>query len=227
MTNFSTDTTRNTTAIAHSSLYGANQSYRDLSKRLLDIVLAVLMLPALLPVIAVLYCAVRLEGGPGFFGHERVGQNGQLFKCWKIRTMVPDAKARLEHLLATDPDARIEWERDQKLRNDPRVTNFGSFLRRSSLDELPQIWNVLKGEMSLIGPRPVTKPELERYAEHRWIYLALRPGITGLWQVSGRNDLTYEERVQLDAVYYGSLSPREDAKILWRTVKSVLLRTGY
>ncbi|APZ52870.1 sugar transferase [Salipiger abyssi] len=200
--------------------------YHGFAKRPFDLFLAALMLPILVPVIALLYVAVRLEGGPGFFGHHRVGRNGQVFRCWKIRTMVPDAKERLEHLLANDPQARAEWESDRKLRNDPRVTRLGAFLRKSSLDELPQIWNVLKGEMSLIGPRPVTAPELERYGGHKWIYQSMRPGITGLWQVSGRNEVSYDERVQLDANYFRELSLVSDVRILLQTVGAVLNRTG-
>ncbi|MAE91113.1 MULTISPECIES: sugar transferase [Salipiger] len=196
------------------------------TKRAFDIVLSILMLPILLPVIAVLYIAVRAEGGPGFFGHKRVGRNGTQFRCWKIRTMVPDAQERLEELLRNDPAARAEWERDRKLRNDPRVTRLGAFLRRSSLDELPQIWNVLRGEMSLIGPRPVTEPELQRYGGAAWAYLAMRPGITGLWQVSGRNDVSYEERVQLDVAYHNGVSLMGDVRILFLTVGAVLGKTG-
>ncbi|WP_353475677.1 sugar transferase (plasmid) [Salipiger sp. H15] len=206
---------------------GQSVTYRDAVKRGLDVVLSLLMLPMLAPVILCLYVAARMDGGPGFFGHARVGRNGELFKCWKIRTMVPDAKERLEELLATDPEARAEWERDQKLRCDPRVTPMGDFLRRSSLDELPQIWNVLRGEMSLIGPRPITEPELERYRSRKWVYLALRPGVTGLWQVSGRNEVSYDERVDLDSEYFHTLSLRSDLSILSRTVGAVLFRSGY
>lgn len=197
-----------------------------LSKRIFDVLLSLLLLPILVPIIALLYVVVRLEGGPGFFGHMRVGQDGHLFRCWKIRTMVPDAKERLEELLATSEDARKEWEADRKLRNDPRVTRLGSFLRKSSLDELPQIWNVLKGEMSLVGPRPVTESELVLYGSKVGSYLALRPGVTGLWQVSGRNDVSYDERVNLDIEYQARLSLATDIRILYQTVGAVLSRTG-
>ncbi|PSK82498.1 lipopolysaccharide/colanic/teichoic acid biosynthesis glycosyltransferase [Limimaricola soesokkakensis] len=200
--------------------------YNRFAKRLLDLVLVAILLVPLLPVIGTLYLLVRREGGPGFFGHERVGRNGVTFKCWKIRTMVPDAEARLAALLASDPEARAEWERDHKLRDDPRVTRLGALLRKTSLDELPQIWNVLKGEMSLIGPRPVTEAELSRYGHQSWVYLSLRPGVTGLWQVSGRNDIAYDERVALDARYLERLSMPLDLKILIQTVGAVLNRTG-
>ncbi|MBE9637055.1 sugar transferase [Salipiger mangrovisoli] len=209
-----------------SEVQSSGRLYDRAPKRLLDVVLALTMLPMILPIVALLYVVVRLDGGAGFFGHPRVGRNGETFRCWKLRTMVPDAQERLEHLLATDPIARAEWDKDRKLRNDPRVTRFGDFLRRSSLDELPQIWNVLKGEMSLIGPRPVTLDELDRYGGHKWVYLSLRPGVTGLWQVSGRNDVSYDERVQLDASYYNELGLRSDLRILRQTVGAVLGRTG-
>jgi Undecaprenyl-phosphate galactose phosphotransferase WbaP len=200
--------------------------YRGGAKRVVDLILSVLMLPILLPVIGILYIVVRVDGGPGFFGHRRVGRNGKTFRCWKVRTMVTDAQERLEELLKNDPEARAEWERDRKLRNDPRVTRLGNFLRKTSLDELPQIWNVLKGEMSLIGPRPVTEPELDMYGGKKWAYLAVRPGITGLWQVSGRNDVSYDERVQLDVDYYNGLSFPSDMRILVLTVGAVLGKTG-
>ncbi|WP_432256656.1 sugar transferase [Limimaricola sp. AA108-03] len=204
----------------------APMGYNRFAKRLLDLVLVAILLVPLLPVIGTLYLLVRREGGPGFFGHERVGRNGVTFKCWKIRTMVPDAEARLAALLASDPEVRAEWERDHKLRDDPRVTRLGALLRKTSLDELPQIWNVLKGEMSLIGPRPVTAAELSRYGHRSWVYLSLRPGVTGLWQVSGRNDIAYDERVALDARYLERLSMPLDLKILFQTVGAVLNRTG-
>lgn len=212
-----------------SSGYGSVNSarrYVRFSKRSLDIVLSILMLPVLLPVIAILYLAVRLDGGAGLFSHARVGRNGQVFQCWKIRTMVPDADKRLQALLAKNPEARAEWNRDHKLQNDPRITAFGNFLRQSSLDELPQIWNVLKGDMSLIGPRPVTETELARYGGHAWAYLAIRPGVTGLWQVSGRNNVSYKERVALDVRYYCELSFGNDLRILFKTVGAVISRTG-
>jgi lipopolysaccharide/colanic/teichoic acid biosynthesis glycosyltransferase len=201
-------------------------SYPTRQKRIFDILLSLTILPILIPVIAVLYVIVRMDGGPGFFGHRRIGRNGESFKCWKVRTMVTDAQERLDELLATDPVARAEWKRDRKLTNDPRVTRLGNFLRRSSLDELPQIINVLRGEMSLVGPRPVTEPELEMYGARKSAYLKMRPGISGLWQVSGRNDISYSERVQLDWDYANSVSLVLDAKILAKTVDAVLSRTG-
>jgi len=211
--------------------FGRNQlshgSFAKLSsKRVFDLVFSLLILPIVGTVICLLYIAVRLEGGAGFFGHTRIGRGRQEFRCWKLRTMVPDAKERLEELLANDPAARAEWERDQKLRNDPRVTKLGNFLRKTSLDELPQIWNVLKGEMSLVGPRPVTAPELTRYGASQHMYSAMRPGISGPWQVSGRNDLSYAERIALDELYFLEFSFIGDLKILVQTVGVILKKTG-
>jgi len=196
------------------------------SKRLFDIVLVALLLPVVVPVIAVLWILTRRDGGPGFFGHTRIGRNGRSFRCWKIRTMVVDAEARLAAHLAAHPEAAAEWERDYKLTDDPRITPLGDVLRRTSLDELPQIWNVLLGEMSFVGPRPVPRVELRKYRHYRTAYLSLKPGITGLWQVSGRNDVSYDERVRMDAKYLQTMSLWEDIRILAKTASSVLGRTG-
>jgi exopolysaccharide production protein ExoY len=195
-------------------------------KRLFDLALAVMALPVILLVIALLCLLTRLDGGPGFFGHVRVGKDNREFRCWKIRTMVPDAEAVLTAHLAQNPAAAAEWARDFKLTDDPRVTRLGRFLRASSLDELPQIWNVLCGEMSLVGPRPVTRGEMDRYAGYEWCYLSVKPGITGMWQVSGRNDVSYDRRVQLDMQYLRKQSILQDIVILLRTARVVLTGTG-
>lgn len=200
--------------------------YSQSVKRPLDVAISIVLLPILLPVIFVLYALVRASGGPGFFGHARIGMDGRRFRCWKLRTMVPDAEERLNALLNTDPSARAEWERDRKLRDDPRITKFGDFLRKTSLDELPQIYNVLKGDMSLIGPRPVTAEEIARYGVHKPFYLAMRPGVTGLWQVSGRNDISYSERVALDSRYFREVSLGLDLSILVRTATVVWRWSG-
>ncbi|MEP1765216.1 MAG: sugar transferase [Sulfitobacter sp.] len=202
------------------------RKYAARYKRVFDLVLAVILLPILTPVVALLYLVVRVDGGPGFFGHSRVGRNGKSFKCWKVRTMVTDAQERLESLLENDPVARAEWERDRKLTNDPRITKLGDFLRKTSLDELPQIFNVLRGEMSLVGPRPVTESELDMYGARKVGYLKMRPGITGLWQVSGRNDVSYDERVELDWNYSLKATLAMDVSILFKTVNAVTGRTG-
>lgn len=212
---------------AATTVYSSSGStYPQAMKRLVDISISIMILPILVPIIAVLYVFVRASGGPGFFGHQRIGKDGRVFRCWKLRTMVPNAEDRLQALLDRDREARAEWQQDRKLRDDPRITKFGKFLRKSSLDELPQILNVLKGEMSLIGPRPVTSDELEKYGSHRYIYLVMRPGVTGLWQVSGRNEVSYEERVLLDRRYFEEMSLRLDISILFRTAGAVLARTG-
>ena len=196
------------------------------TKRVLDIAGALLFLIALSPVMLVLCLLVRMDGGPAFFAHTRIGANGRTFGCLKFRSMCIDAEKRLQDLLARDPEARAEWERDYKLRNDPRITRIGRFLRQTSLDELPQLLNVLMGDMSLVGPRPIVRGEVSRYGTAIQEYLRCRPGITGLWQTSGRNDVNYEKRVELDTRYARSWSCRQDIVILFRTVGVVLKRSG-
>ena len=200
--------------------------YARYGKSLFDFLLALLIVPVIAPVIILLWLLVRRDGGPGFFAHPRVGRNGKVFLCWKLRTMVPDAAAQLARLLEEDPDAAAQWDSERKLMNDPRITPLGDFLRRTSLDELPQIWNVLRGEMSFVGPRPVTRLELHKYGHARADYKALKPGITGLWQVSGRNSLSYDERVALDSAYGDLRSLRTDLRVLGLTVFAVLGKTG-
>jgi exopolysaccharide production protein ExoY len=186
--------------------------------------LLLLLLSPILTVVAVLIW--RRDGMPIIFDHYRVGYHGKLFACLKFRTMYVDAERMLNDVLRDDPAARDEWARDQKLANDPRITPIGKFMRKTSLDELPQLFNVLRGEMNLVGPRPITVDELDRYGRDRWHYLAVRPGITGLWQVSGRNHLSYSARVALDREYVETRSVWRDLTILWRTVAVVLNRTG-
>ena len=164
--------------------------------------------------------------GPVIFKHTRIGKNGKKFPCYKFRSMCIDAKEKLAELLENDPVAKAEWEHDFKLKNDPRITKSGAFLRKTSLDELPQIFNVLKGEMSLVGPRPVIEEELERYGEYVNDYLMVKPGITGMWQVSGRSDIDYKERVLLDSWYVRNWSVWIDIVMLVKTLKVVLLRKG-
>ena len=166
------------------------------------------------------------EGRPLFFGHERVGKNGRRFLCYKFRTMVPDARERLDELLQSDPAAKAEWEAHHKLDNDPRVTCLGTFMRKSSLDELPQFWNVLRGDMAIVGPRPIEQDEGDLYGDHFDEYKSVRPGITGLWQVSGRSSTSYEERIALDMEYISKRSFWGDLVIIAKTVKVVLTRRG-
>ena len=200
--------------------------FSQLMKRWFDIVAASAILVFLSPLMLLIAGLVWREGQPIFFGHTRIGQHGQLFKCLKFRSMVPNAANVLEDLLSRDPQARMEWERDYKLKNDPRITALGHFLRKSSLDELPQLWNVIKGEMSLVGPRPVVPDELDRYGENKRYYLEVRPGITGLWQISGRNDVDYEERVSLDAWYVRNWTLWYDIFILFKTIATVPTKAG-
>lgn len=197
-----------------------------LTKRLFDVVAAFVLLLLLAPVMAVLALRIRCDGGPALFKHQRLGRGGRLFPCYKFRTMVVDSEERLTRLLARNPDMRAEWERDHKLRADPRISPIGHFLRRTSLDELPQLFNVLRGEMSLVGPRPIVQAELARYGADADYFLMVRPGITGLWQVSGRNDVGYEQRVYLDTWYVKNWSLWYDIAILFKTLRVVLQRDG-
>ena len=197
-----------------------------LSKVLVDRGGALLAILLLLPVFAFVAAYVKLDGGTIFFGHTRIGQNGKPFKCWKFRSMVVDAESVLQNLLASDPAVRDEWEREFKLKNDPRITKIGHFLRKSSLDELPQFFNVLKGEMSLVGPRPIVSDELKYYGDSIHDYHAVRPGVTGLWQVSGRNDISYMQRVNLDSWYVNHWSFWNDIVIIFKTVGVMLNRKG-
>ncbi len=199
----------------------------NLLKRLTDVAISLAAGLFLLPVLIPIAIVVRLsDGGPILFRHKRIGRDGKEFMLYKFRSMVPDAAERLEKLLKTDPAARAEWNATQKLENDPRITPFGDFLRKSSLDELPQILNILKGQMSVVGPRPITKSETEKYGEYFGHYCAVRPGLTGLWQVSGRSDTSYETRVALDVEYVKAHSFFLDFKILLMTIPAVLRRAG-
>ncbi len=200
--------------------------YNIIGKRVLDIAIVALSLPVVVPLVAILILMVRLDGGPGLFGHRRVAKGGQSYQCWKIRSMVPDAENVLLAHLAADASAAAEWAQKVKLIVDPRITRIGRFLRKTSLDELPQLWNVLVGEMSIVGPRPVTRPELDRYGPAMAAYIAVRPGITGAWQVSGRNSTGYADRVALDVDYVRNLGLWLDFLIILRTFKTVLNRTG-
>jgi exopolysaccharide production protein ExoY len=177
----------------------------------------------LAPLLIICFAATILTSpGPALFRHKRVGHNGKHFECFKFRTMVTDAPERLRRLLETDAAAAAEWAATRKLRRDPRVTAIGAILRKSSLDELPQLFNVLRGDMSIVGPRPITDEELERYASAVGSYLACRPGITGLWQVSGRSSTTYDKRVACDAYYARNWSLALDVKIMIVTIPSLL-----
>lgn len=207
-----------------------NENLRKRSARILkrafDIAGSAALLALLSPLFAFLWLRIGRDGGRPIYGHERVGLGGKHFKCLKFRSMVLNSQEVLAELLANDPAARAEWEADFKLKNDPRITPIGHFLRRSSLDELPQLWNVLRGEMSLVGPRPIVQAEVSRYGEYADYYLFAKPGMTGLWQVSGRNDVDYATRVYFDAWYVKNWSLWHDIAILFKTINVVLGKTG-
>jgi undecaprenyl-phosphate galactose phosphotransferase len=197
-----------------------------LTKRLFDTLAAFMLLILLSPVFLLVAGAIRRDGGPALFAHPRIGKKGRVFNCYKFRTMVVDAEQQLEQLLQRQPELRKQWQQEHKLRSDPRISPLGRWLRHSSLDELPQLLNVIRGEMSLVGPRPVVRSELPRYGDQVGYYLMVRPGMTGLWQVSGRNDVDYDTRVYLDSWYVKNWSLWHDLVILFKTVSVVLSRQG-
>ncbi len=196
------------------------------AKIIFDLTAALLLLLLSAPVLLAIVFAVKLDGGPTLFAHRRIGANGREFSCFKFRSMVPDAETVLSLSLAKDAALALEWEASRKLRRDPRITTVGRFLRAASLDELPQLFNVLRLEMSLVGPRPIVRAEVARYAEDIAYYYETRPGLTGLWQVSGRSDATYRQRVQLDTWYVKNWTIWHDVAILAKTIPTVLKRQG-
>lgn len=199
----------------------------DLAKAVFDRVFAALALLFFAPFLILISLVIFLgDGGPILFRHKRVGRDGRSFNCLKFRTMANNAEERLSAILASDPKARAEWEANQKLEDDPRITCVGEFFRKTSLDELPQFWNVLRGEMSVVGPRPIVEEEAKHYGEHFEDYLSVRPGVTGLWQVMGRSRTTYTERVAMDVDYVRNRSFRMDLWIILKTIKVMLLRDG-
>lgn len=199
--------------------------YRSGAKRLFDIIFVLLTMPIAVLLVLVALCFVALDGRNPLYLQKRLGRNGRVFRMLKIRTMVPGAEALLEDHLSKNPEARREWNETQKLKCDPRITRLGSFLRKSSLDELPQLWNVLIGDMSIVGPRPMMVDQASLYPGTA--YFELRPGITGPWQVSDRNETSFAERAGFDSRYFGSLSFSHDMSILLRTVHVVVRGTGY
>ena len=210
--------------LTHNS--GLEQPMPRLFKRLFDIAVSGIMLVMLSPLMLLLGAMTKCDGGPMFFGHQRVGKNGKLFYCLKFRSMAHNSQALLERHLAESPEAKTEWDATHKLKNDPRVTKLGAFLRKSSLDELPQLINVLRGEMSLVGPRPIVAAEIQKYQYDIAHYYRVSPGITGLWQVSGRNDVSYEQRVKMDSWYVRNWSLWHDIAIMCKTVPALLKRGG-
>lgn len=196
-------------------------------KYIFDMTLTIVGTICISPILLIIALWIYIDSpGPVIFKHMRVGKDGKEFPCYKFRSMCVDAKAKLEELLKNDPVARAEWEKDFKLKHDPRITKSGAFLRKTSLDELPQIFNVLKGEMSLVGPRPIIREEMKRYKNHINDYLMVKPGIAGMWQCSGRSDIEYDERVNMDSWYVRNWSIWMDIMILWKTLQAVFAKKG-
>jgi Undecaprenyl-phosphate galactose phosphotransferase WbaP len=196
-------------------------------KRFVDVFLVLFSLPLTMLAIGLVSAMVMLSSpGPIFYSHRRIRKHGAFFSMWKFRTMCVNSAEVLEDYLAQHPEARAEWNKTHKLRHDPRITPIGSFLRRYSLDELPQLWNVLTGQMSLVGPRPIVAAEVEKYGDYFGCYCRVKPGLTGLWQVSGRSELTYDARVALDCEYVNRWSLRKDIVILSKTFSSVVNQDG-
>lgn len=200
-------------------------AYRRLGKRAFDVITVLMFLPFGILIVGGLAMCIALLGNKPFYTQERVGRNGAIYKIWKLRTMVVDADSRLEQHLRDNPNAQLEWDYTQKLRNDPRITPIGRFLRASSMDELPQLWNVLRGDMSLIGPRPMMPSQVPLYPGTA--YYHLRPGISGSWQVSARNESSFAERAIFDTSYDSEVSLREDMRIFMATIHVVLRATGH
>ncbi len=212
--------------LGFSSTHNLTKKHSLFAKRVLDLFLLLAASPVIIPVVLVTALAVKLTSpGPVFYGHKRVGKDGKEFKCWKFRSMVINADKMLDEILK-DPVMAAEWEKDRKFTNDPRVTKIGKFLRKTSLDEFPQFFNVLTGEMSFIGPRPVTQPELDKYGKKADLILSVQPGLSGMWQISGRSDTGYEERITLDAYYIQNWSVWLDIWIIIKTIYVVLKGKG-
>ena len=209
------------------STHNLTKTFSLFLKRLIDLGLILISSPIVMPVVIIVSILVKCTSpGPVFYGHIRVGKDGKQLKCWKFRSMVIDADKQLEKILASDPVMRAEWEKDRKFTNDPRVTKLGKFLRKTSIDEIPQFWNIFVGEMSFVGPRPVTKPELEKYGDKADFILSVKPGLSGMWQISGRSDTVYEERITLDTYYIQNWSIWLDLWIIIRTVWVVFKGKG-
>lgn len=202
----------------------ASRIYSRRLKRAFDVVACILSAPVILPIIAILALLAKRDGGPAFYSQERIGRNGRTFRCWKLRTMVVDAEKRLDDYLSANPVAAAEWSEKQKLEDDPRVTEFGRFARRFSLDELPQLWNVFIGDMSIVGPRPMMVEQGDLYSGRA--YYQMRPGLTGYWQISDRSNGSFIGRVSHDERYYEEMSFRTDTMIVLRTVGVVFKATG-
>ena len=213
--------------IGFSSIHNLTFKTNLFTKRILDILIVLFFSPLWIPIMIILAFLTKITSkGPIFYGHKRIGKNHKEIKCWKFRSMCTNSQEILEQILATDPIRRAEWEKDRKFLDDPRVTKFGKLLRKTSLDELPQIFNILKGDMSLVGPRPVTEPELIKYGKYQDYVLSVLPGLSGMWQISGRSDTGYEERISFDSYYIQNWSIWLDIWILLKTVWVVISGKG-
>lgn len=210
-----------------SSTHNLTKPLNLLLKRFLDISILLIFSPIYLPVMLILALLIKITSpGPIFFGHKRIGKNGKIIRTWKFRSMVSNAQEILPEILASNPELQAEWDRTQKLEHDPRVTKIGKFLRKTSLDELPQLWNIFVGEMSLVGPRPVTEEELQKYGLYAEYVNSATPGLSGMWQISGRSDTGYDERIKLDMYYIQNWSIWLDLWILIKTIWVVLIGKG-
>ena len=213
--------------IGFSSIHNLTFKTNLFTKRILDILIVLFFSPLWIPLMIILAFLTKITSkGPIFYGHKRIGKNHKEIKCWKFRSMCTNSQEILEQILATDPIRRAEWEKDRKFLDDPRVTKFGKLLRKTSLDELPQIFNILKGDMSLVGPRPVTEPELIKYGKYQDYVLSVLPGLSGMWQISGRSDTGYEERISFDSYYIQNWSIWLDIWILLKTIWVVISGKG-
>ena len=217
-----------TALVEHASLSALRPSlYRSGGKRLFDLFLVLMILPIVLPIIVIVTLTLLLQGASPFYSQERLGRKGRSFRIWKFRTMHPNAEELLERILDTDPVMRAEWQETQKLKSDPRVTRLGHVLRKTSIDELPQLFNVLVGNMSLLGPRPMMLGQQHLYGPALPVYTSLRPGISGIWQTSERNDSHFQRRAELDIEYARHLSFATDLRLVGKTLRTVLYSTGY
>jgi Undecaprenyl-phosphate galactose phosphotransferase WbaP len=199
----------------------------DYIARILDISIIMLAAPYIILVFVIIAVSIKMDApGPVFYRHERIGRYGRKFHVYKFRTMIQNADQILQEYLDRSPELKAQWLETQKLKQDPRITRLGNMLRKSSLDELPQLWNIILGDMSLVGPRPIVDSEVEKYGQCFDLYIKIRPGLTGLWQVSGRNNTTYEHRVELDEYYVHNRCVKLYFKILWKTIFVVLKKEG-
>ncbi len=212
---------------AHDEAEGSPNDGDFSTKRIFDVLVASLALLFVAPLLLIVGLLIRLQDGQkALYSPPRLGRNGDTFQCFKLRSMVPNAAGKLEAVLASDPAAKLEWELTQKLTNDPRITPLGKFIRATSIDELPQLLNIIRGDMSFVGPRPISHSERSKYGESFEFYCRVRPGLTGVWQTSGRSNVSYTERVEMDTKYVQTRTFLGDIWIMLKTVPAVLMSVG-